>query len=212
MTDPRPNSDDGQGRLAISLRTTVDWAVLTVQVAAGACGSCGLPPWAADRQFKVPSAAGWFCSILCVECALFGLGRCRWCGKILDTRGQRFCDDACRHKSNAVAFGSGIRLLNFIARFHPHLYCQVAGQRRCRYCGDPLVGKQAGARFCRDRCRKAHRRAAESATSPKSGQRADTASQNQRLAECRFSAEPLGLPRPFETHSRTKRASRGDCV
>src|SRR5260370_4896045 len=89
----------------------LQWSALDFGTATGVCESCGLPALSAANHYKVPPARGWFCSIRCVECVLFGPHRCRWCGKKLNASAQRFCDDACRHKSDSVPFGDGTRTL-----------------------------------------------------------------------------------------------------
>jgi hypothetical protein len=51
----------------------------------GACSVCGLPGHLRGLM-GVPGALGHFCCIECVECRLFGPGRCRWCGCVLSAR------------------------------------------------------------------------------------------------------------------------------
>lgn len=161
-------------------------------------------PKGVAMALSVPQAREWFCSLLCVECIFFGSYRCRWCGEYLSASGQRFCDDACRHQSQSVRFGDGTRTMIFLARFHPHLYRRLGGQRCCLRCGDPLLGKQSTAEFCGDRCRKAHRRAALLATLQESGKRADTAPSNQQLTDADFESRPLVPEMSLTGLSRTR--------
>ena len=144
----------------------------------GFCESCSLYIWS-DGALKIPGVRGRFCSILCVECQLFGSGICRWCGEKLDSGGQKFCSQAHGKKSNETKFGDGTRLLGFLARNYPGLHHRLThrGDDFCLGCGDPLGDKRSGAKFCDDRCRK--RYCGSSPTSPKSGFIAETPQQNQ---------------------------------
>ncbi len=109
--------------------------------------------------FKVPELRGLYCSILCVECGLFGKGRCRWCGSKTD---NRFCGEACAktEKRHTGEFGDGHRLLSFLRAHYGALAVQVCAEtRRCKECDgilDPAMRNDA--MFCGDRCRMANHR------------------------------------------------------
>ncbi len=136
-------------------RAAIDWSPLIVSNPAGSCQTCGLS--AVSLHYKVPAIAGWFCSVLCVECSVFGPHRCRWCGTALDGKSdRRFCDESCARRSAAVRFGDGTRLLSYLARLFPSLCRKVllTDERRCAHCGAPLAGKRSDSEFCDDRCRK----------------------------------------------------------
>jgi len=116
------------------------------------CENCGLP-LGSSVPLKVPGITGSFCSILCVECRLFGPGRCRWCGTKAD---NRFCGDACRKRSEKVPFGNGVRLLAYLEANLPALYAKVmAAPAGCKRCKGSMEGKRADAVFCGDACKQA---------------------------------------------------------
>ena len=144
----------------------------------GTCESCSLYIWS-EGAYQIPKRRGYFCTVLCVECELFGNGNCRWCGRKLDTA-RKFCTDNCRTQSNQTKFGDGTRLLNYLARYHPATYRELTA-KGCEECGDPLNGKRDGSRFCTDRCRK--RYLATSSTFEKSGINAETPQRNQQVTD-----------------------------
>lgn len=154
-----PSQPDASARSASAVflarsRTAIDWSPLIVSNPAGSCQACGLPAWATDNLYKIPNLQGRYCSIPCVECALFGPGRCRWCGKNLDGRAdRRFCDESCARRSASARFGDGTRLRNYILRAFPSL-CLGLAVRRCAHCSAPLAGKRCDSEYCDDRCRK----------------------------------------------------------
>lgn len=118
------------------------------------CESCALP--LGDGGLKVPGLAGRFCNVLCVECGLFGNGRCRCCGA--KTK-NRFCSDVCRKRNEGFKeFGNGDRLLAYLREHFPALAAQVLDERRCKNCGGSLAGKRSDAEFCGDNCRVANSR------------------------------------------------------
>lgn len=121
-----------------------------------ACESCGLPAWAAHTWYKISTSNGRFCSILCIECALFGYGRCRWCGQELNGKAdRRFCDESCSRMSRSARFGDGTRLLNYICRLFPDMSTpRSTRSRHCLQCDVSLEGKRIDSEFCSDRCRK----------------------------------------------------------
>ena len=74
----------------------------------GSCSVCGLPGHLGGLM-SVPGVAGHFCCIECVECRLFGPGKCRWCGFPLDRNQSAFCCEKCRALNETSPFGSGKR-------------------------------------------------------------------------------------------------------
>ncbi len=148
----------------------------------GNCESCSLYIWS-DGALKIPGVRGFYCSVLCLECSLFGSSKCRWCGERLGRGAQKFCCESHRKQSNETRFGDGTRLLNFLSAKHPKLYQRLVGQGDafCLTCNDSLDGKRDGARFCDDRCRK--RYLATSSTLPRSGINAESPQQNQLVTD-----------------------------
>ena len=126
----------------------------------GKCESCNLYLWS-EGGYSIPKHGGLFCTILCVEVELFGNGKCRMCGTKLDSA-KKWCNDGCRNQSNSTKFGNGVRLLNYLARYHPALYRQLTA-KGCEQCGDPITDKREGASFCSNRCTLRSRREAEKA-------------------------------------------------
>jgi len=127
----------------------------------GTCESCGLGIWS-EGAYKITGIKGYFCTILCFECHLFGSGKCRWCGEKLGSGAQKFCSESHRKQSNETLFGNGTRLLNYLARHHPALYRQLTA-KGCEQCGYPLTDKREGASFCSNRCTLRSRREAQKA-------------------------------------------------
>jgi hypothetical protein len=159
--------------------TVINWEALR-EIPAGSrgsprgyCESCRLYIWS-DGGLKVPGVRGYYCTVVCLECQLFGSGKCRWCGDKLDSGAQKFCSESHRKQSNETRFGNGTRLLAFLARKQPGAYHRLThrGDAFCLGCGDPLGDKRSGAQFCDDKCRK--RYCGTSPTSPKTGINAET--------------------------------------
>jgi hypothetical protein len=124
----------------------------------GACDVCGLPGHLGGLM-SVPGLLGHFCCIECVECRLFGPGRCRWCGFRLDPDQSAFCCDRCRAQNVTSPFGSGKRFALWLSRHEPLLFAELTGKEipagiACLECGDTLDGRRRGSRFCCPRCRK----------------------------------------------------------
>ncbi len=144
----------------------------------GFCESCSSYIWS-DGALKIPGVRGRFCSVLCVECKLFGPGLCRWCGEKLDGGGQKFCCQAHGKKSNETKFGDGTRLLGLLARNHPGLHHRLThrGDAFCLGCGDPLGDKRSGAQFCSDKCKVRYWRKSEN--SAETGNNGNMPQQNQ---------------------------------
>ena len=120
----------------------------------GNCESCGLPLWIFGAH-RVEGLKGLYCSVLCIECALFGHGHCRWCGSELDGNAEKFCREACRNRSAGVPFGNGQRLFAWIRRNKPVLYQSLMDNpsSKCGACGTVLAEQRNGAAFCSDACR-----------------------------------------------------------
>lgn len=138
----------------------------------GHCEGCGLYIWS-EGGLKIPGVRGLFCSVLCLECGLFGPGGCRWCGAGLAGAG-RFCSGPHRTRSSETRFGNGRRLLNFLSRLHPGPYRRLIGREErvtgpCQNCGGPLGGKNEGARFCSPACRQRSWRKSETPEKPQNG-------------------------------------------
>jgi len=150
------------------VQTQPNWAALAVCAISEnekahrvTCESCGLPIGRAAVHYKVPGMAAEFCSVSCIECVLFGPGRCRWCGQGTQ---NRFCGDACRKRSEKVPFGNGVRLLAYLEANLPALYAKVmAAPAGCAQCGGSMEGRRADAKFCKDACKQtAYRNGGES--------------------------------------------------
>jgi hypothetical protein len=124
----------------------------------GACCVCGLPDHLGGLM-SVPGVPGHFCCIECVECRLFGPGRCRWCGFRLDPDQSAFCCDQCRAQNETSRFGSGKRFAMWLSRHEPRLFADLVGNEippgiACLQCGDSLDGKRRDSRFCCSNCQK----------------------------------------------------------
>ncbi len=179
----------------------VDWEPIRV-IPLGECGlprgfcqSCALYIWA-EGGYKIPSIKGIFCSIACVECELFGPGRCRWCSASLGSTAKKWCDDHCRRQSDRVRFGDGTRLLKLLSHRYPRLYEELVGKRghACLNCDHSLEGKPSDARFCSDRCRKKFQRCTTSRKSQKSVLYPDIDS-TESIAYTTPKTRPLTTPR-----------------
>ncbi len=157
-------------------RRTVDWSALRQElpgsegIPRGYCEGCRLFLWS-DGGLNVPGLRGIYCSILCVECELFGPGRCRWCAAPLGSSARKFCDDHCRRQSDRVKFGDGTRLLKFLSHRHPRLYEELVGKRghACLCCEISLQGKRSDSTFCSHQCQLEFRRRTMSGKLQKSG-------------------------------------------
>ena len=128
----------------------------------GSCSVCGLPGHLGGLMI-VPGVAGQFCCIECVECRLFGPGKCRWCGFPLDPNQSAFCCEKCRTLNETSPFGSGKRFALWLNRHHPRLYAMLTGTEiptglACLNCGDILDGKRRDSLFCCVNCQQRFRR------------------------------------------------------
>ena len=152
-----------------------DWSAIRYVPTNGTCGTCSLPISAlslADNEpiaYEIPTIRGWYHSILCIECRLFGPSphSCRWCGReIIGPANQRCCDDSCTRQSNETPFGNGKRLLNYLLIKFPNLrkaLFRKAPEKRldptCRRCGGlKPPGTRADAAFCSASCKKQFQR------------------------------------------------------
>ena len=177
MTSIFPNKN----KYKPSNHRVIDWSALRQElpgrdgVPRGSCESCRIFLWS-DGALRVPGLRGIYCSILCVECELFGPGRCRWCAASLGSTAKKFCDGHCHRQSQGVRFGDGTRLLKFLSHQHPRLYGELVGKRghACLSCDHSLEGKPSDTKFCSDACRKKFHRCTMSGKSQKSGLYPDT--------------------------------------
>ncbi len=159
-----------------SNRRVIDWSTLRQQLPGqygtprGYCEGCRLYLWS-DGGLKVPGLRGIYCSILCVECELFGPGRCRWCAAPLGSTAKKFCGGHCHRQSQGVRFGDGARLLKFLSNRHPRLYEELVGKRGhiCLDCGISLEEKRSDSKFCSHQCQLEFRRRTMSRKLRKSG-------------------------------------------
>lgn len=194
----------------------VDWSPLrevpkgTQGIPCGYCESCGLYVWS-EGGYKIPGVRGIFCLIACVECELFGTGRCRWCSASLGSTAKKWCDDHCRRQSDRVRFGDGTRLLKFLSNRHPRLYEELVEKHghACLNCDHSLKGKPSDARFCSDRCRKKFQRFPMSRKSQKSVLYPDIGS-TESIAYTTPKTRPL-LPH-VEGHEAVEMAEKGLAV
>lgn len=92
-----------------------------------------------EARYKIPGLGGAFCSISCVETALFGLEHCRWCGESMKkTYGElssRLCGESCTANYRAhvlgnktAALGTGKRFAVWLQRNYPEVYKRVSGE------------------------------------------------------------------------------------
>ncbi len=157
-------------------RRLVDWSALRQDLPGqygtprGSCEGCRLYLWS-DGALRVPGLRGLFCRVSCLECTLFGPGRCRWCAASLGSTAKKFCDGHCRKQSDRTQFGGGDRLLNFLSHQYPALYEQLIGRRghTCLNCGISLEGKRSDSKFCSHQCQLEFRRRTMSGKLRKSG-------------------------------------------
>jgi hypothetical protein len=83
------------------------------------------------NAYKIPGVAGWCCSIACLECVVFGPGRCRSCGTKLGAMvksygkteqeyraGTKYCSNCC---ALDIPFGNGERLNAYLLRNYPKI-------------------------------------------------------------------------------------------
>ena len=90
-------------------------------------------------RYKVPKLSGVFCSLVCIETALFGRERCRWCGarmeKIYASLASRLCSPKCGEKYAAFVIGdatarlgTGKRFLEWLETNEPGAFRQLNGE------------------------------------------------------------------------------------
>ena len=149
------------------------------------CGACGIGLYA-KRGYRVPGVSGAFCSVLCIEAALFGGAHCRWCGqccaKPYSSVRDRLCSPACEeqffahvHGDHTADLGRGVRLLLWLSAHQPELHRRVIGaEAKEGYCQNPkcprgeygqpasLEHLRSGTKFCCEACSEQARRNAHS--------------------------------------------------
>lgn len=144
----------------------------------GSCAGCGRPIW--SGAYRVLGIAGVFCTVVCIEAVLFGVGRCRWCGAEMTnpypkdgTVECRLCSQDCRANYRAFVLGdrsarlgSGKRLLAYLQKRQPAVYRQLVASgpiaRSCRNLRCPngengrpanLAHLRSGTLFCSPACK-----------------------------------------------------------
>ena len=149
---------------AMSHRGTMNLGVIQsfITTHEGACDACGLPGHLGGLM-SVPGLPGYFCCVECVECRLFGPGRCRWCGFALEPDQSAFCSEKCRTSNETSPFGSGKRFAMWLSRHEPRLFADLVGKEippgiACLQCGDSLNGKRRDSLFCCSNCQQRFRR------------------------------------------------------
>jgi hypothetical protein len=159
----------------ISAPVTMDLGVIQsfITTHEGACDVCGLPGHLSGLM-SVPGIPGHFCCVECVECRLFGPGRCRWCGFALEPDQSAFCSEKCRTSNVNSPFGSGKRFALWLSRHQPRLFAELTGKEiptgiACLECADTLDGKRRDSRFCCPRCRKRFSRSHNNPANTKQG-------------------------------------------
>ena len=170
IVHPNANKNNSGGQ------RVVDWSALRQElpgsegIPRGYCESCRLFLWS-DGGLKVPGLRGVYCCVLCLECELFGPGRCRWCSAPLESTAKKHCDAHCRKQSDRTRFGDGTRLLKFLSHRHPRLYEELVGKRghACLCCEISLQGKRSDSTFCSHQCQLEFRRRTMSGKLRKSG-------------------------------------------
>jgi len=123
---------------------------------------------------SVPGLPGHFCCLECVECRLFGPGRCRWCGFALEPAQSAFCSEKCRTSNESSPFGSGKRFALWLSRHEPRLFADLVGKEippgiACLQCGDTLDGKRRDSLFCCPKCRKRFKQSHNNPANTKQG-------------------------------------------
>ncbi len=103
---------------------------------AAECGGCGWWLWPGSQAYRIPGLRGTYCSVACVETALFGQEHCRWCGEEMAGRymsiESRLCSEDCRTNfwahvwgDRTAQCGSGKRLAVWLQRKEPRTYRQL---------------------------------------------------------------------------------------
>ena len=200
--------------LLASSRRLVDWSALHQElpgsegIPRGYCESCRLFLWL-DGALKIPGVRGLFCSVLCLECTLFGFGRCRQCGDPLPrSTGQRFCGDVCRKKPLPKTFGDGGQLLTYLSNRHPSVHGRLLSGRSvasCLNCNGRIEEKRSDSKYCSDACKVAYSR--KSRTTGKAGNNRNNLLQTQALREGVLTV-PYLPPRPGREAVETAQTAR----
>jgi hypothetical protein len=157
----------------------------------GACSVCGLPAHLAGLMI-VPGVLGHFCCIECVECRLFGPGKCRWCGFALKPNQGTFCSPKCRASNDSSPFGSGQRLAMWFCRHNPRLYAKLVGTEipsglACLNCAESLDGKRRDSLFCTVNCQHRFNR---SHNNPRRGDYPEERAQSQCIDRSHYMSQP----------------------
>lgn len=159
------------------MNPTCPFTIFASEQLHGSCEACSMPLHR-RKAYRVPKLAGMFCSIACIETALFGGEHCRWCAERIDRPytgiESRLCSEDCRANYYAhvlgdytAELGTGKRLLVWLQRKQPELYRRIIRGERAEsgYCQNPrcpngesgltasLTHLRAGTLFCSDACR-----------------------------------------------------------
>ena len=176
------------------------------------CASCGLRLSSSEALIKIPGVPGVFCSNLCCEQGLiYDRQRCRACAaKLEEGRSAHYCGDTCRKSMADEPWGSGKRLLRWLALERPELYRKLFegasegdSAKVCLECGVRLEGRQT------DFCSRTHMmRYRKSSTSQKCGISGKSSIENQRLTDAPNSGSTNTLTPPIQAletaHARLK--------
>jgi predicted nucleic acid-binding Zn ribbon protein len=129
----------------------------------GRCESCGTTLGNGIKAMRIPGLPGLYHSVLCAEQGIYERG-CRFCGEKLASN-SHFCSDKCANKAQACCFGDGTRLIAWLAEHAPELVKAhglaedyTLEERKCGWCDGTLGNRRRQARFCSERCQKAHER------------------------------------------------------
>ncbi len=178
------------------------------------CDTCGLRLASSEVSIKIPSIRGVFCSNLCCEQSLIhDSQRCWACAVELEEgRSAHYCDDACRKSIADEPWGSGKRLLRWLALERPELYRRLfegaAVEQpigRCLECGVSLNGKRARSKFCDETHKKRFQRRERPQATQKCGIIRDTpiGKQGLTISQNGGSTNTLtALPQGLETAPR----------
>jgi predicted nucleic acid-binding Zn ribbon protein len=180
ITTP-PLKPRGEGLLPILEHSAGSCVVheLLAEKVHGRCESCGITLGNGIKAMRIPGLPGLYHSILCAEQGIYERG-CRFCGEKLASN-SHFCSDRCASKAQACCFGDGTRLIALLAKHQPELVNTLrpaenpaVEERRCAYCQGSLSNKRRHARYCSDRCQKAHERQRASAGTREPRRREET--------------------------------------
>jgi len=134
------------------------------------------------KGLKIPDVP-WCCSISCLECVVFGPGRCRSCGTRLGEKVRAFGKTTWEYHGGTVycskcsaredPFGNGGRLKDYLRKNHPGLLKLEGTEKRCargrkcfRYEGRKPGLVVGDGKFCSKRCADGFRAVAQRGKSP----------------------------------------------